>query len=381
MPDVSLPNPMLLVDLGDLAADFAVGRAALIDFHLICPGYAGTPSVRCKLAATLNAAHWQLSPRPRLEEPGYWFFSQNLILDGVAANAALRKALSKEKDKRFNTCCEFVDALAAALAAAGQGAGSVVRPARAGGETIEIEIAAGVAMKFCWVPPGKALLGSPATEQGRGDNEHEHEFATKGFWLGKYAVTQEQWRALMGGNPSYFSDGGGGKLEVGGMDTRWFPAENVSWEQCWEFLRKLKVPTSLGKGRFALPHADEWEYACRGGKGNKQPFYFGSELNGMQANCDGGSPYETPTRGPKRGRTTEVGSYEEVAPHPWGLCDMCGNVWEWCANVYSGDARVVRGGSWNYDAWHCRSASRYWFEPGARDISLGFRVAFLLDLS
>ena len=254
------------------------------------------------------------------------------------------------------------------------------------GEVIEVEIAKGVKMKFCWIPPGKATLGSPATEKERvAAKEAEHEFTTKGFWLGKYEVTQEQWEVLMGENPSWFSKNGGGKENVKGQDTSEYPVEQVSWTDCQLFLKRLnnaaKQTGALGKGEFVLPHEDEWEYACRGGKGNQQAFYFGNMLNGTQANCDGNSPYGTTTKGPCLQRTAEVGSYEKIAPHPWGLCDMHGNVWEWCENWPGGEKqmRVDRGGCRAHNSMDCRSARRAWSDPGNRDGSGGCRIAFRLD--
>jgi formylglycine-generating enzyme required for sulfatase activity len=267
------------------------------------------------------------------------------------------------------------------------------------GEVVEVEIAKGVKMKFCWIPAGKAQLGSPKSEQdyvtktffeGKRleilDREAESkrgEFTTKGFWLGKYAVTQEQWEAVMGNNPSYFSKQGDGKDKVQGMDTSRFPVERVSWNDCQVLMKKLNekvtIPAALGESEFALPHEDQWEYACRGGKGNKQPFYFGDELNGTQANCHGEYPYGMTTKGAYLERTTEVGSYEKVAPHPWGLCDMSGNVLQWCENKYDNQSnlRVLRGGSWYSGAWDCRCAYRYSYAPDDRYRNDGFRVAVL----
>jgi formylglycine-generating enzyme required for sulfatase activity len=267
------------------------------------------------------------------------------------------------------------------------------------GEVVEVEIAKDVKMKFCWIPPGKAQLGSPKPEQdyvvktyngGKRpeylDSENESarsEFTTKGFWLGKYTVTQEQWEAVMGNNPSFFSKQGNGKGNVQGMDTSRFPVEQVSWDDCQDFLKKLNekitIPAAMGKSKFALPHEDEWEYACRGGKGNKQPFYFGDELNGTQANCNGNFPYGTATKGAYLKRTTEVGSYEKIAPHPWGLCDMSGNVWQWCENKHENhnNRRVVRGGSFFNDARSCRPANRVSIVPGNRNLDYGLRVVVL----
>jgi formylglycine-generating enzyme required for sulfatase activity len=269
------------------------------------------------------------------------------------------------------------------------------------GEVVAVEIAKGVKMKFCWVPAGEAQLGSPKAERlemlrllkedtepawlSSEAEDKRGKFKTKGFWLGKYEVTQEQWEALLGENPSWFQKNGGGKDKVKGQDTSKYPVENVSWNDCQVFLKKLnnavKQTGALGKGEFVLPHEDEWEYACRGGKGNKQAFYFGDELNGKLANSDGNYPYGTTTKGPYLQMTTEIGSYERAAPHPWGLSDMHGNVWEWCENWYDSEQkfRVVRGGSWRNDSRYCRSAGRFRYEPGLRNSSFGCRVAFRLD--
>jgi formylglycine-generating enzyme required for sulfatase activity len=266
------------------------------------------------------------------------------------------------------------------------------------GDIAEVEIAKGVMMKFCWVPPGEAQLGSPKEEQdyvvktffqGRRpdfmDRESEAargKFKTNGFWMGKYAVTQAEWEAVMGNNPSRFSKNGGGSQQVAGMDTGRLPVENVPWDNCQKFLSKLndaaKLPAAMGKGKFDLPHEDQWEYACRGGRGNKQPFYFGHELDGSQANCDGRDPYGTTAKGRQLYRTSEVGSYEKVAPHPWGLCDMHGNVCQWCQNKYDGgNFRVLRGGSWGDDSRFCCSAIRFKGWPEDPISQFGFRVVCL----
>ncbi len=170
------------------------------------------------------------------------------------------------------------------------------------------------------------------------------------------------------------------------METSRFPVERVSWNDCQNFLKKVNkrigVENVFGKpGQFKLPHEDQWEYACRGGKGNKQPFYFGNELNGTQANCDGNFPYGTEMKGDYKARTTEVGSYSKDWPHPWGLCDMHGNVWQWCENEYElgNDFRTNRGGSEFAEALDCRSACRWKDKPDSRDPCTGFRVCLSLE--
>ena len=229
-------------------------------------------------------------------------------------------------------------------------------------QTPSFEIAQGVWVEFCWIPAGRALLGSPESEKMRGIDEREHTYETAGFWLGKYPVTQEQWQGVMGNNPSHFK---GARL----------PVETVSWEDCQKFIKKCKVAGF----KLKRPQEDEWEYACRGGLGNKQAFYWGETLNGDKANCDGNYPYGTTTLGAYLEETTEVGSYEKVAPQPWGLCDMSGNVWEWRDNLYTseGSGRVFRGGCWNFLSRDCRSADRGRIDPAYSDDNLGLRLALV----
>jgi formylglycine-generating enzyme required for sulfatase activity len=237
-------------------------------------------------------------------------------------------------------------------------------PVRKPGEVAEFEISSGVKMRYCWIPAGKATLGSPASEEMRNNNEAEHEFVTTGFWLGKYTVTKGEWSAVMSN----------------AADANLFPAE-VSWDESQSFIKELnnstKIRASFGMGKFCLPQEDEWEYAARGGKGNRQAFYFGNEANGTQANCNGDTPYGTAMTGPFRGRTTPVGSFENIAPHPWSLCDMVGNVFQWCDNVADNDGRfIVRGGCWNNEPFLCRSASRHGRLRGLTGFRVGFRVCF-----
>ena len=269
--------------------------------------------------------------------------------------------------------------------------GGIALGALAAGEVRKFEIASGVFMEFCWVPPGEAQLGSPKDEQdyitktffeGKRpeylDAEMESYRGKKtfsGFWLGKYTVTQAEWKAVMGNNPSYFQPGGQGKDRLGGIaDTSRFPVEMVCWDDpahpefsCQKFLEKINrrdgIEKAFGKGAsFKLPHEDQWEYACRGGRGNKQPFYFGNVLNGTQANCDGDYPYGTTTKGKNLNRTCAVDYTNdgEYAKHPWGLCHVAGNVYQWCENKYDdvGSGRVDRGGCWYDFAGGCRSADR-----------------------
>ena len=124
-------------------------------------------------------------------------------------------------------------------------------------------------MKFVWIGPGTFLMGSPSDEAGRSEDETQHRVTlTRGFWLGMQPVTQAQWQAVMGDNPSYFSRFGGGRLQVKDIsdeELKLFPVESVSWDDAQVFIKKLSVK-ERGRGYvYRLPSEAEWEYACRGG--------------------------------------------------------------------------------------------------------------------
>jgi len=247
------------------------------------------------------------------------------------------------------------------------------------------EISNSIGMKLVLVPAGEFRMGSPNSEEGRSGYEGpQHKVRiTKPFYMGKYEVTQGEFQEVMGRNPSRFSTRGENKWQVSGMDTNRFPVENVSWNDAVEFCRKLSEKESRN---YRLPTEAEWEYACRAG--TKTPFSFGSVLNGREANCNGESPYGTAEKGPNLQRTTTVGSYP---PNAFGLHDMHGNVWEWCADWYhhyyyqiapekdppgpeTGSSRVMRGAGWGNAASDCRSALRGSDAPTFRR-DVGFRVA------
>jgi formylglycine-generating enzyme len=284
------------------------------------------------------------------------------------------------------------------------------------GEERDFDVGNGVKMRFCWVPGsnGKFKIGSSKAEQNYLtkkffddkrpewlDDENEYEVAgVDGYWMGKYEVTQGQYVKLTGQkNPSWFCADSGGKEKVAGKNTDEFPVESVSWKDAHECVKAMMVPQ--GQKKVGLPSEVQWEWAARGGKGNGRAFYWGDVLNGDQANCDGSSPYGTTTKGPNLRRTTKVGRVESEAAHPWGLCDMAGNVWEWCEDYYgayerlpggknpvqtiiqlqtikqSGDRRVLRGGSFYDSPRSCRSALRFSGAPANRDFGYGFRVVCL----
>jgi formylglycine-generating enzyme required for sulfatase activity len=249
-------------------------------------------------------------------------------------------------------------------------------------------------MKLVLIPKGKFMMGSPPDEKGSQEDERRHEVTiSRDYHLGMHEVTQAQYKKIMGKNPSAFQGDAVAERHpetnrvVKDVDSANHPVEQVSWEDAVEFCQRLSALTEEKKaGRiYRLPSEAEWEYACLAG--TTTPFHFGSQLNGKQANCNGTEPYGTETKGPYLAKTTPVGKYP---PNGWGLYDMHGNVWEWCADWYgeypkgsatdprgpeAGSIRVFRGGSWYYGAVICRSAGRYRVGPSVRGSALGFRVA------
>jgi uncharacterized protein (TIGR02996 family) len=253
-----------------------------------------------------------------------------------------------------------------------------------------------IGMALVLLPPGAFLMGSPPEEKGRlRDEGPQHEVAiTRPFYLGAYPVTQEEYEKVIGANPSWYSPTGGGHSELKGLDTRRFPVEQVSWEDAVAFCRKLSElpPEKRWDRHYRLPTEAEWEYACRGGSRESEPFYFERPyptLSSTQANFYGQRPYGIASQGPYPGRTTAVGSYK---PNAFGLFDMHGNVREWCSDWYdeicykrsprrdpqgpkSGHRRVLRGGSCASNAGECAAARRGRNIPGYRYMTIGFRVA------
>lgn len=223
-------------------------------------------------------------------------------------------------------------------------------------------------MVFRFIPPGSFTMGSAEGELGRKGEEVQHRVTlTRGFYLGKYLVTQAQWEKTMISSPS------GSK----GPD---LPVEKVSWDDCQAFLKKL------GTGA-RLPTEAEWEYACRAG--TTTALNSGKALTSTEARCpnlDEVAWY----RENSGGKTHPVGQKQ---PNGWGLYDMHGNVWEWCSDWYgsyptgegtnpqgvqSGSRRVLRGGGWYYCASYCRAACRYDFWPKGATEYIGFRAVLPL---
>ncbi len=229
------------------------------------------------------------------------------------------------------------------------------------------------AQRFRWMAPGTFLMGSPGDEAERFSNEVQHEVTlTRGYWLADTACTQALWQAVQGNNPSRFAD-----------DSR-RPVEQVSWNDVVQgFLKELnrRVPGLSAR----LPSEAEWEYACRAG--TTTPFSFGADITPEQVNYDGNYPYAGGRQGRYRQQTVAVGT---LPANAWGLYEMHGNVWEWCADEYGqypttpqrdprgappGAGRVLRGGSWRGIGGGARSADRFHDVPDDRYGTDGFRLA------
>jgi formylglycine-generating enzyme required for sulfatase activity len=235
-------------------------------------------------------------------------------------------------------------------------------PATQPAKELTLDLGNGVSMKLVLIPAGKFTMGSPVNEKGRDQGEVQHGVTiSKPFYLGKFPVTQEQWQAVMGANPSDFE---------GAQN----PVENVSWIDCQDFIAKLNQKFQGQKA--SLPTEAQWEYACRAG--TTTAYNTGDSEDALKEAGWYGSNSEK--------KTHPVG---QKKPNAWGLYDMHGNVSEWCSD-WSGDYpagektdpmgskagihRVLRGGSWNYDPALCRSAIRSRGVPGCRVDIGGFRV-------
>ena len=241
-------------------------------------------------------------------------------------------------------------------------------------------------LEMIWVEPGTFMMGSPTTEAERYGNETQHKVTlTQGFYLGKYEVTQEQYKKVMGKNPSHFK---GNKL----------PVENVSWNDAVAFceaLTKMELQNNYGRDdysenkittgswEFALPTEAQWEYACRAG--TTTAYSWGESITSYDANYNWDRAYNT---GADFKETRDVGQY---SANPWGFFDMHGNVREWTADWYGtypsnlvidprgpteGSHHFPRGGSWRHIGMHLRSASPGRRNPGVYPYEVGFRVAF-----
>ncbi len=240
-------------------------------------------------------------------------------------------------------------------------------------------------VKFCWAPPGTFRMGSPLSEpERRADEGPVTVTLSRGFWIGKYEVTQGQWSSLMGSFPREPDKGAGDE----------FPVYWVNFLESEEFCKRLTAQSresgALPKNwEIRLPTEAEWEYACRAG--TQAATSFGDRLSVIEANI--GSQYPGGGEGNRSGKASKVGIYPANA---WGLHDMHGSVWEWCRDWYhrqlpggtdpdlsaeKGErnrdgtySRVRRSGAWVEPGWACRSAMRLRYEPERRSDHIGFRV-------
>lgn len=245
---------------------------------------------------------------------------------------------------------------------------------------VVVKLADGISMRLKPIPAGSFTMGSPEDEHGRENAETQHHVTlTKGFWLGETEVTQSQYEAVMGKNPSYKE-----------LKNETFPVHNVGWDDAMAFCRRLndreKAAGRLPEGyEYSLPTEAEWEYACRAGR--TTAFHFEDGIDKKKANYKSDDALMASQE--ENERLKAVGSYK---PNAWGLYDMHGNILEWCYDRYgdypenaavdpqgpmTGWNRVLRGGSWIHDENYCRSACRISNGPSIRNDYIGFRVALV----
>jgi len=258
--------------------------------------------------------------------------------------------------------------------------------------SVQLDLPGGIPLQLQLIPPGEFLMGSPASEDFRANDEYNHYARmTRPYYIGTTPVTQEQWQAVAGFNNSRFKDL---------PDSPRRPVEKISWLDIQQkFLPVIQSSATAG-WKFRLPSEAEWENACRAG--TETAFNFGLSISMDKLNCkedatsgnDWKWVYRSDTGSTlrERGQTSPVGIFP---PNAWGLSDMHGNVWEWCEDWYSeqfynnqpcvdplntepSDERVLRGGGFNYTARYCRAACRYHSQPDSRNFSFGFRLALVM---
>ncbi|NES18423.1 MAG: SUMF1/EgtB/PvdO family nonheme iron enzyme [Symploca sp. SIO3E6] len=259
-----------------------------------------------------------------------------------------------------------------------------VRLSRSQAEYFIDDLGNGVMLEMVAIPGGTFMMGSPDTDKRKSSDERsQHLVTVQPFYLGKFTVTQEQWRAVAA-LPRVSNDLDSEQSHFKGNN---LPVERVFWYDAVEFCARISIQT----GRtYRLPSEAEWEYACRAG--TTTPFHFGKTITTDLANYDGNSVYGSGFKGEYRRKTTPVGNFKVA--NAFGLYDMHGNVWEWCQDHWhrnydgaptdgsawlGGDdndrCRLLRGGSWNSYPVKCRSACRSLYIPDfSHKVYIGFRV-------
>lgn len=231
-----------------------------------------------------------------------------------------------------------------------------------------------VPLELVHIPAGSFIMGSPLTEQGRAADEGPQRKVTlsRDFWMGRFEITQAQWKAVMGVNPSPF------RLRPNADS---LPADLMNWDHAQQFIDALN---KLGLGTFRMPTEAEWEYACRAG--TSTAYYWGNDgsQGTLAKHAWGYSRAE--------GKSQVVG---RLVPNAWGLYDMSGNVWEWCSDWVgpyppgdatdpkgppTGERKIYRGGSWFNEPEALRSANRHGHPPAnAFGINAGLRIVMEVD--
>ncbi|MEL6262687.1 MAG: SUMF1/EgtB/PvdO family nonheme iron enzyme [Cyanobacteria bacterium J06626_6] len=261
--------------------------------------------------------------------------------------------------------------------------GNMVKTHRHEAKIFTEDLGKGIAMEMVRIPGGTFRMGAARGEKEANDNEYpQREKRVFEFWMGKYTVTQSQWKAVMG--PKVIAPQAA-PYSTTQIKKPLQPIENIFWTDAVKFCQRLSQQT----GRtYQLPSSSQWEYACRAG--TTTPFSFGETLTPDLANYNGNYSYGRGPKGRYRERTTEVGCFP---PNAFGLYDMHGNVWEWCLDGWqaldqnntangnmqrlSGQQKSLRGGSWFYLPTNCRAAYRLTYPFHNRTDDIGFRVVCL----